>query len=524
MASDVAGGDSLSLAFAEQAIGPYLRAIRRHWFLILAVTLIAGGVAAYSASKAGQTYQANASILVTPLPEGSSAVLGIGTVVDTGDPGQDVQTAAALIDSGEAAAATAARLGPPWTEGSVLSAVTVTPVGAADVLAVTASTSSASDAPRVANAFAESAIAYRASVVQGEISRTLTALDARLATLPATSAEAQAVAGEVAQLRTIQGAGREPTMSVSQLASSPGSATGTAPWLIVVLALAGGLILGSVAALGLEAFSRPVRDRAELAAIYQLPVLASVPRVRGWRRRQLPPWDLSSVGFEQIRMLRVQLSLAGAGPVIMVTSAGAGDGKTTVASALAAAFAEAHHDVVLIDLDTRKPDLMNVLGIAGDTEVGGMNGVGRGMVQIPRLPRVKLVPAPLGGPGMFESLLQKLPDQIAEAQVGASIVIIDTAPIGEVSDALRVAPMCDQVVVVVRPRHTDRRRLRTARDLLARAHASTVGLVLVGEESASLGTEYGYGYSTGLEESLEEPGDAEFSSASSEMHRDVEPG
>ncbi|HUA45086.1 MAG TPA: Wzz/FepE/Etk N-terminal domain-containing protein [Solirubrobacteraceae bacterium] len=523
MASDVAGSDALSLASAEQAVGPYLRAIRRHWILIAVVTAIAGLVAIISVSRAGQTYQASASILVTPLPEGSSAVLGIGTVVDTGDPGQDVQTAAALIDTQEAAAGAAARLGRGWTAGGILSAITVTPVGAADVLDVTASASSATDAPRIANAFAESAIAYRAGVVQGQISRTLSALEARLSTLPATSPEAEAVAAEVAQLRTIQGPGREPTMSISQLATAPGSATGTAPWLIVVLALAGGLILGTVAALGLEAFSRPVRDRDEIASLYQLPVLASVPRVRGLRHRQLPPWELSSVGFEQIRMLRVQLSLGGAGRVIMVTSAGAGDGKTTVAAALAAAFGEAHQDVILIDLDTRKPDLLKVLRVT-HTGVGRKNGMGTEPIQVPRLPRVKVIPATPGGPARFEALLRKLPDQLADAQETAGCVIIDTAPIGEVSDALRIAAMCDQVVVVARPRHTDRRRLRTARDLLVRAHAATVGLVLVGEDSTTLGSEYGYGYSTGLGETVDEQDGPEFSSASSEMSRDVEPG
>jgi Mrp family chromosome partitioning ATPase/capsular polysaccharide biosynthesis protein len=474
----------------------------------MAVTLVAGVIAIVSVSRAGQTYQASASILVTPLPVGSSAVLGIGTVVDTGNPGQDVQTAAALIDSQEAGAAAAAQLGPPWTAGGVLSAVTVTPVGAADVLDVTASASTASDAARIANAFAKSAIAHRASVVQGQINRTLTALEARLATLPAASAEAQAVAGQVAQLRTIQGTGREPTMSISQLAVPPGSPTGTAPWLIVLLAMIGGVILGSVAALGLEAFSRPVRDGDELAALYQLPVLASIPRIRGRRRHRLAPWELSSVGFEQIRMLRVQLSLGSPGPVIMVTSAGAGDGKTTVAASLAAAYAEAHQDVILIDLDTRKPDLMKVLGIE-HAEVDRTNGLDAALVAVPRLPRVRVLPAPPGGPMTFEALLRRLPDQLAEARRSASCVIIDTAPIGEVSDALRVAPLCDQVVLVGRPGHTDRRRLRVARDMLARAHARTVGLVLVGDEWAPSGNEYGYGYSTGLSEILDEPEEAE---------------
>ncbi len=78
----------------------------------------------------------------------------------------------------------------------------------------------------------------------------------------------------------------------------------------------------------------------------------------------------------------------------------------------------------------------------------------------------------------------------------ASCVIIDTPPVGEVSEALRIAPICDEVLFVARPRHTDRRRLILARELLERADAQMAGMVLVGREAGLPGGRYGYGYST----------------------------
>jgi hypothetical protein len=65
-----------------------------------------------------------------------------------------------------------------------------------------------------------------------------------------------------------------------------------------------------------------------------------------------------------------------------------------------------------------------------------------------------------------------------------------------------------------------------ARDLLERAHAPTVGMVLVGEDAGVVGGDYGYGYSTGLGSMLDENGveDAEVPAASSEKVRGVEPG
>ena len=530
MAFDSVGRDGERPGSAEQAIGPYLRAIRRHWILVAVVTVLAGVIAGITASHGGKTYQASSSILVSPLPEGQSSTLGIGTVVDTGDPARTIQTAAALIDTQQAAQAAAQKLGKGWTAGAVKSAVGVSPLGASNVVAVTAQESNPADAARVANAFARGAIAYRGSVVQQQVAAELKSLDARLAKLPANSAEAQALGTTVSQLRTIQGPDREPTLSVSQLAAPPGGPTGASTWLIVLLALAGGFVLGSVAALALETFIRPVRDRAEVLAIYDLPVLAAIPRLRKKRGRDLLPWNLPPIAFEQMRMLRVQLSLGKRGRVIMVTSAGAGDGKTTVAAALAAAFAEVNEEVVLMDLDMRRPEMTRLLGPnatvdgRGHAELG--NGAGDGTVPVRPLPGVKLVPAPKGDLAKLEAIIKTLPAQIAQAKRKGACVIVDTAPVGEVSEALQIAAVCDQVVVVARPRHTDRRRLRMARDLLERAHAPTVGMVLVGEDASMVGGDYSYGYSTGLGSMLDENGveDAEVPAASSEKVRGVEPG
>jgi Mrp family chromosome partitioning ATPase len=510
MAVDVESGRFPYPAATEQAVGPYVRAVRRHWRLVAIVTVLAALVAAVTVSRIGQTYESTASILVTPLPQGSSSFLGVGTVVDTGDPARTIQTAAALIDTSQAAVGAARQLGRPWTESSVMGAVSVSPLGASDVLAVTAQASSGRDAARVANAFAVNAVAHRASVVQRQISVILSSLELRLAALKATPAspEAQALASTVAQLRTVQGQRGEPTMSVAQLARPDTSPTGAPAWLVIGLALIAGFILGSVAALGLETFSRPVRDRHEIISLFPVPVLATIPRLgTRWRHHSVSPWEFSPGAFEQMRMLRVQLSLGDKSPVIMVTSAGAGDGKTTIAAALAAAFAEVEEDVILMDLDLRKPDLMNLLNVPEPSYYN--DGFARRSsfgfpIAVPGLPHVKVVPAPTGDLAQFEVLIRQLPAILDKARRKASCVIVDTAPIGEVSEALRIAAICDEVLVVARPRHTDRRRLILTRELLERANARPIGMVLIGQDAEMPSAHYGYGYSTSLSRVMDE--------------------
>jgi Mrp family chromosome partitioning ATPase len=466
------------------------------------ITVLAVVIAGVTVQRAGATYSSTAEILVTPLPEGSSGFAGIGTVVDTGDPARTVQTAAALIDTANAGQLTAKELGPGWTTGRVMSAVSVTPEGASDVLSVTGTASAPGVAKRLANAFAKNAISYRARVVQTEIANALSAIDLRLVQLQRQhaggSAEAAADATAAEQLKAVQGTGNEPTMSVSQTAQNPAGSNGTSHVLILLLALIGGFALGSVAALGLETFSRPVRDREELESLFPIPVLAALPLVHGRRAREgVPPWVLPPDGFEQLRMLRVQLSLSRGGHVIMVSSAGAGDGKTTVTAALAAAFAEAGQSVILMDLDLRKPDLRRLLQV--DTANGASGKVATPGVPlpVPNLPGIQVLPTPQGDITAVEGVVQRLPLLISQARRAADIVIIDTAPVGEVSEALRIAGMCDQVVFVARPRHTDRRRLALARDLLDRAGTTPVGMVVVGKETGLPRGDQHYAYAIG---------------------------
>jgi Mrp family chromosome partitioning ATPase len=207
------------------------------------------------------------------------------------------------------------------------------------------------------------------------------------------------------------------------------------------------------------------------------------------------PWDVPPHVFEQIRMLRVQLTLSGTKRVIMVTSAGVGDGKTTVAAALAAAFSEAGRTVMAMDLDLRKPHLAELLGVAYSNGATQRPTVG-GARDVPQLPGVKVVPAPEGGLPQFEALAARLPTILDQARNEADVVIVDAAPVGEVSEALRIATMCDDVIFVAHPRRTDRRQLVLARDLLQRAGKEPIGLVLVGESGLPRGHEsYAYAMS-----------------------------
>jgi Mrp family chromosome partitioning ATPase/capsular polysaccharide biosynthesis protein len=501
----------------EEAAGPYLRALARHRALVAGVTLLTVAFALYGVSTRVRTYQASASVFVSPLGQGDPTFTGTGVVLETGDPSRTVQTAAALLDSPQAAAAAATKMGPDWSAGRVQSAVSVTPRGQSDVLAVTGRAPTAPEAVRLANTFARAAVANRAAIVQRNVAAQVRALQARLSKSPQTSLQGQDLRTSIVQLRAVEATGRDPTLSVSQPAQPPAGRTGTSNLLIIVLAALAGFAIGCIGALAADFFSPLIRDEREAASLSPGPILAAVPKVsspgpivaagpkgsRNRHRNGLSPLLLPPIAFEQIRLLRAQIPKKEISTVIMVTSADSGDGKTTIAAALAAALTETEEEAILLDLDLREPAVANVFGVEQSLDEHAQPDWNTNLLEmlmpVPGFPRLKILPARRGDISTIEGLIARLPDLLIEAESIANFVILDTAPVGEVSDAVRIATECDGVVMVVRPRHTNRSKLVHARDLLERVHAPLIGTVLVGQPLPMISSKY-YGYTSDAED------------------------
>jgi succinoglycan biosynthesis transport protein ExoP len=482
----------------REAAGPYLRALRHHWRFVLLITVLAAAIASVTLVRSHNSYDGSASILLSPVPDGDPAWVGTGAIITSGDPDRDMQTGVALVDSDQAAAATARAMGSGWTTQRVQDSVSVTPLGESNVISVAATGSTPQQAARLANTFATQAVGVRAKLVQANIAKEVTSLRAQVATEAGKSGgstELATIYPELNELQNAQASGGDPTLSVSQAAQPPTAPVGTSRVLIVLLSLVGGLLIGSVAALGLEFLSRPVRDEVELAELFPGPVLASIPSIRHAGSGPLDPWRLSAEGFEQARMLRVQLELEDKSPLVMVTSASAGDGKTSVVSALAASFSESGRRTVLVDLDLRKPSLAHALKLElprPPRSLDGIEWLRHALVPVPALPNVSLLSlAQLGGWGIDETM-RRLPTLLEELESFSDAVVIDTAPIGEVSETLRVANLCREIVFVARLRHTDRRQLSRSRDLLLRIGARPDGMVIVGKQLGRTHGDYAY--------------------------------
>ncbi len=179
---------------------------------------------------------------------------------------------------------------------------------------------------------------------------------------------------------------------------------------------------------------------------------------------------------EQYRVLRTRLLQHELQPrVIAVTSAGAGDGKTTTAVNTAGALSlNRDGKILLIDADMRLGRVAPLLGIEptpGLADVlAGKCDLSDAIVQLEQTPNLFVLPN--GNPPANPSELLGLPgwkNLIRTARELFQFTVIDTTPVAAVADFDLVQSAADSVLLIVRPDHTRRTALTDALSIIPKA-------------------------------------------------------
>jgi capsular exopolysaccharide synthesis family protein len=250
------------------------------------------------------------------------------------------------------------------------------------------------------------------------------------------------------------------------------------------LGLLAGLALGIAAALAADRLDPRLRTPADVRARLGAPVLAVVPETAAGAA---PPAgagaDPGGAAAEAYRGLRAVLDGAwsdGAGRAIVVTSAASREGKTVSAVGLAQSMAARGDAVVLVDGDLRRPEAHALLRA----------GRAPGLVDVLGGGALEEALQPAGGTLLVlasGSAPASPPDALRPDAVRAILdalrsryrwVVVDSAPLGAVSDALALAVAADATLLVVASEKTRADAARDAAARLSGAGARLLGVVL----------------------------------------------
>lgn len=184
--------------------------------------------------------------------------------------------------------------------------------------------------------------------------------------------------------------------------------------------------------------------------------------------------------------------------VIMVTSAGPGEGKSTTLINLAVAYAQSDKKVLVIDGDLRKPTMHHTLRVSnrwGLTNLLTNQLTIREVLQDTFIPNLQIITSGPIPPNPSEILAsKKMISTIDELKGRFDIILIDAPPAIAVTDSQIIASRTDGVILVVNSERTKRDAVLKAKQNLDNVRARILGVILNNVDRKSKDAYYYYYY------------------------------
>lgn len=495
--------DSIAAPPSEElAAARLVRRVLAQWPLILVCALIAAVAGYFVSSSRPKQYEATTTVQLNDIDLAS-----VFLAQNLQQQGQDAQTKAAtaakLATILKVRQEASQALGGRVSVDALKSAITVVPEADTTLVDITATASSPQLAADEANAVREAFISSRQQANSATLESARQRLQGQLSGMSKAqraSLTGQTLESRLENLNTLiltAGAG----VATAQPATAPEDPSSPRPKRDAILALILGGIIGLAIALLRARLDDRIRDQEELAEHWDLPVLGLIPRTSALSNAGA---TLPSAGvLEAFALTRTNLRylhVGGEMKTIVVTSALAEEGKSTVAWNLALATAMAEQRVLLIEADLRRPVLAQRLGL---TVTRGFSDVLAGLAPLADATASVSVPVPGSHPAVVDvvpaGFLPPSPIALLEREaVGQTLkalsrpydlVIIDSPPATVVADAKVLIAHADGAVVVSRLGRVTRSALDRLREILSGLETPVLGTVV---NSGTAEKSYGY--------------------------------
>jgi len=277
------------------------------------------------------------------------------------------------------------------------------------------------------------------------------------------------------------------------------------------------LLIGLLVPVGIVALIELLKDkvngRADIEKRTQAPILGEIGHSDTDQTLVVAQNSRRFVA-EQFRIIRSNLQYVVGKkerPVILVTSSFSGEGKSFVSTNIGAVMALTGKSTVIMEFDIRKPKI--VAGLELKRKMGITNYIiGKASFEELILPvqgvdNLFVIPCGPIPPNPAELLLDsKMDELMEEVRSRFEVVILDTAPVGLVSDATNLAKYADCTLYIVRQGHTFRNQIQLIEELYTEKKMPNISVILndvkpEGGYYSGSGYYGGYGYYSGYRKS-----------------------
>ncbi len=496
----------------------YLQVLRRRRSVVAIAVLIVVASTMTASFLQTPVYQAEAEILLQPRSTESIFDAQTG---QRRDPERAVQTEIQVLKSRPVRDEVTRKLGDAPM-------VTLSPVGQTDVIAVKARSTDPERAAAVANAYASAYIDFRrrqavddvlaaSREIQAKVTDLQRQIDSTRDSVPTKDnpnpgpspgkdslIQQQALFKQRLDQLQVDAALKTGGAQLVTPATAPASPVKPTPVKSSVVALAVGLIFGAGVAFLFEYLDDSIRSKEDLErAAPQVPTTGMIPAVAKWKNPQRPMVislaDPKSPAAEAYRSLRTGIQFIGLDRplrIIQVTSAAAGEGKTTTLANLGVALAQSGERVIIVSCDLRRPRLHQFFDLSNDvgftSVLLGDLPLSEAVQRVPGGDRIGIMPSGPIPPNPAELLAGRRTVEVLTAlQAEADVVLVDCPPVLPVTDSVVLSGRVDGTLLVARAGQTTRRDLGHAHDLLCQVDAPIIGTVLNGVTAEGA---YGYSY------------------------------
>ena len=275
---------------------------------------------------------------------------------------------------------------------------------------------------------------------------------------------------------------------------------------IRIAGLLAGLAIPFLYLLALDFLNNKIETRDDLERLTRIPVIGSITESNEGVNfvTMEKPRSSTSEAFRVLRTRITYLTRGESQQTIMITSSVVGEGKTFCAVNLAGIMALSGKKTIILGLDLRKPRLKNYFKTESDLGISNYLINECSLEEVIQPTGFEHLDCILSGPippNPAELITtEKMAELFKKLKETYDYIIIDTSPVGLVTDPLLLSPYCNAMLYVVKHKFTVKELFAYNIGLIEESGIGNIGILMNGIKTRGRGYGYGYGYGYGEKE------------------------